>query len=141
MVHSFNMTFKVDTFTVPKLEERLTDLTVQESSTPDADHRTAYFDETIQEKLAALKALAGRCSMAVWFTVHTHRHEAAGPSGQPVSMDALSGLFDAVILLQPEGTMIPIQVIKGLPEGHPAPRLFLDPATLLIGKTEHRESA
>lgn len=142
MVHRFIMTFKVDTFTVPKLEERLTDLTVQGIFHPrmlimDGLH----FDETIQEKLAALKALAARCSMAVWFTVHTHRHEAAGPSGQPVSMDALSGLFDAVILLQPEGTMIPIQVIKGLPEGHPAPRLFLDPATLLIGKTEHRESA
>ena len=140
MPHRFIMTFKIDGFTVPKLEERLTDLTVQGIFQPKMIIMDGlYFDESVREKLAALKGLAERLSMAVWFTVHTHRHDSVTASGLSSSLDSVSDLFDTLILLQPEGENIPVQMVKGLPEGFPSPRLFLDPSTLLIGKSDSQE--
>jgi len=140
MAHRFIMTFKVDAFTVPKLEERLTDLTVQGIFQPKMVIMDGlHFDESVREKLEAIKNLARKSSMAAWFTVHTHRHEGVTASGFPPSLDSVADLFDTLILLQPEGENIPVQMVKGLPEGFPSPRLFLDPSTLLIGKADSPE--
>ena len=74
--HRFIMTFRVESFTVPKLEERLNDLTEQGIFTPEMMIIDGlHCDESMRAALIALKALAAKNGMHVWFTVHTHRHE------------------------------------------------------------------
>ncbi|MDX1708205.1 MAG: hypothetical protein R3274_06370, partial [Desulfobacterales bacterium] len=74
--HRFIMTFRVEGFSVPKLEERLTDLIEQDIFTPDAIIMDGVpFEDPIQEDLTGLKQLAARLNLRVWFTIRTHRHE------------------------------------------------------------------
>ena len=130
--HRFIMTFRVESFTVPKLEERLSDLSVQGIFAPammiiDGLH----FDESLRADLNDLKALAARKGIQIWFTVHTHRHESPGADGLPVSFSAVADLFDLVLELQPEHADIHIKLLRGkaTPAGSP---LLLDPSTMLI---------
>ncbi|HNS55190.1 MAG TPA: AAA family ATPase, partial [Syntrophales bacterium] len=58
--HRFIMTFQVEGFTVPKLEERLTDLTAQNIFHPEMVLIDGFpFGEAARERLMALKLLAG----------------------------------------------------------------------------------
>jgi len=140
MPHRFIMTFKIDGFTVPKLEERLTDLTVQDIFHPKMIIMDGlHFDPSVREKLEALKGLAARFSVALWFTAHIHRHDGVTGGGIPVSLGPVSDLFDTLILLQPDGERIPVRMVKGPPGKMPSGRLFLDPSTLLIEKADTAE--
>jgi hypothetical protein len=135
--HRFIMTFRVESFTVPKLEERLGDLTEQGIFSPtmmiiDGLH----FDESRRSDLNDLKALAVKKGIHIWFTVRTHRHESSDPDGLPVSFSAVAGLFDLVLELQPERADVHIKLLRGsgsTPVGSP---LLLDPSTMLIKDKE-----
>lgn len=129
----FIMTFKVEGFSVPKLEERLTDLTEQGIFEPDMLIIDGIpFDESLREPLTDLKAFARRHSLQVWFTVTTHRHEEPCEDGLPVQMNNISDLFEAIIQLQPEGDKIHINALKGI-FADKAPKMqVLDPSTMLI---------
>ncbi|MDD5723958.1 MAG: AAA family ATPase [Syntrophales bacterium] len=112
--HRFIMTFKIAAFSVPKLRERLADLTEQDIFHPDMVIIDGLrFDESIRECLVELKTLAAEQSLHVWFSVHTHRHEES-PSGVfPSSLRNIQDLFDVALQLQPDGTDIRIQPLKG----------------------------
>ena len=135
--HRFIMTFRVESFTVPKLEERLSDLTEQGIFSPtmmiiDGLH----FDESRRSDLNDLKAIAAKNGIHIWFTVHTHRHESSGSDGLPVSFSSIAGLFDLVLELQPEHADVHIKLLRGsgsTPGGSP---LLLDPSTMLIKDKE-----
>ena len=135
--HRFIMTFRVENFTVPKLKERLSDLTEQGIFSPAMMIIDGlYFDESLRADLNDLKALAAGNGMHVWFTVHTHRHESPGTDGLPVSFSAVAGLFDLVLELRPEHADIHIKLLQGresTPAGSP---LLLDPSTMLIKDKE-----
>ncbi len=131
--HRFIMTFRVENFTVPKLKERLSDLTEQGIFSPammiiDGLH----FDESLRADLNDLKALAAGNGMHVWFTVHTHRHESPGTDGLPVSFSAVAGLFDLVLELQPEHSDVHIKLLRGKGSNPAGSELLLDPSTMLI---------
>ncbi len=131
--HRFIMTFKVEGFTVPKLEERLTDLTAQNIFHPEMVLIDGFpFGEEARERLMALKLLAGRLGVYVWFTVHTHRHEAPTPEGLPPSLAQASDLFDVVLKLEPKGADIAVEPLRGIAVEAGEKRLNLDPATMLI---------
>ncbi|MBW2020938.1 MAG: cytoplasmic protein [Deltaproteobacteria bacterium] len=131
--YRFIMTFKVEGFSVPKLEERLTDLTEQGIFLP---HMILIdglpFDETVRKPLSDLKTLAINHSMHVWFAVRIHRHERPGPDGMPAPLLQVADLFEVAIQLQPVGKEIHVRGLKGgtAPSDHPA--LLLDPSTMLI---------
>ena len=131
--HRFIMTFKVEGFSVPKLEERLTDLTEQDIFLPQMILIDGLpFDETVTEALGDLKTLAKTHGVRVWFAVQTHRHEKSGQDGVPVPLQGVTDLFEVAIQLQPEGKEIHVKVLKGKtfpPDQRP---LLLDPATMLI---------
>ena len=129
--HRFIMTFKVEGFSGPKLEERLTDLTEQGIFLPQIILIDGLpFDENVRETLSDLKALAKKHDVRVWFAVRTHRHEKPAPDGTPVPLLGVTDLFEAAIQLQPEGKEIHVQVLKGgTLDQQP---LLLDPATMLI---------
>ncbi len=129
----FIMTFQVEGFTVPKLEERLTDLTAQNIFLPDLIIIDGLpFDSGTQGELQDLKTLASRQNLPVWFTVTTHRHEPPAQDGLPLQFHPVQDLFDVAVTLQPAGDIIRIKAIKGVSIGQQETPLVLDPATMLI---------
>ena len=131
--HRFIMTFRVEGFSVPKLEERLTDLIEQSIFKPHTMIIDGLpFDDAVNRDLADLKNLASRQGMHVWFTVRTHRHEEPGPSGTPAQLIQVADLFEVAIQLVPVGKQIQIKAFKGLGSQGDQPDLMLDPATMLI---------
>jgi hypothetical protein len=80
----------------------------------------------------ALKLLAGRLGVHVWFTVHTHRHEKPAADGLPPALAEASDLFDVILQLEPRGADIAIEPLRGVAAGEGAGDLRLDPATMLI---------
>ena len=134
--YRFIMTFKVEGFSVPKLEERLTGLKEQNIFSPQMVLIDGFqFNESARTSLTEFKRLAENHSVHVWFSVKTHRHETQDPDGMPVSLLDVSDLFDIVIQLRPEGKKIHVMTLKGGPPDTGRPALFLDPATMLVKDT------
>ncbi len=133
--HRFIMTFQVEGFSVPKLTERLTDLTEQGIFTPRMMLIDGLpFDEQVRPMLTELKELARQQDLHVWLSVRSHRHEEPGPEGLPAQLAAMADLFEAAIALQPEGKQIHIRALKGGSANMEKSQLFLDPSSMLIKK-------
>ncbi|MFZ7126785.1 MAG: cytoplasmic protein [Desulfobacterales bacterium] len=140
--HRFIMTFQVEGFSVPKLEERLTDLTSQNIFTPDMIIIDGMpFDANIRGELTALKRLAGAFKTHVWFTVRTHRHETPGASGVPVQLESVADLFEAALQLVPDGKDIHVDALIGGSRENAKTDLRLDPSTMLVNNGTAREPA
>ncbi len=130
--HRLIMTFKVAGFSVPKLEERMTDLVEQNIFSPQMIIIDGLsFDKSIQKPLLDLKAFAEKHLAHVWFAIRIHRHEKPGPDGMPPFLRQVSDLFEVAIRLQPQDKNIYIQYIKGGPAASNHPPLLLDPSTML----------
>ena len=133
LAYRFIMTFRVEGFSVPKLEERLNDLTVQKIFIPRMVIIDGMpFDAGVQQHLLALKEMARRRGLHMWFTVQTHRHEPPRPDGLPPQLDHIADLFEVVIQLAPQGEEIHITALKGADSDANLPPLQLDPSTMLI---------
>jgi hypothetical protein len=131
--HRFIMTFKVEGFSVPKLKERLTDLTEQGIFFPKCLLIDGFpFDGKQKEALSQLKTLARDNALSVWFACRTHRHEPPGPDGVPVPLVNIDDLFEVIVALQPEGRQIHVQALKGGEPTLEGGELVLDPDTMLI---------
>ena len=131
--YRFIMTFRVEGFSVPKLEERLTDLMQQNIFKP---HTVIIdglkFDESGRGLLFNLKELAKKYSMRIWFTVHTHRHEPPKENGLPLSFLHVADLFDVLVQLAAKRDEVYIKALKGQAVTAKKDSLLLDPATMLI---------
>jgi len=131
--HRFVMTFKVESFSVPKLEERLTDLTEQGIFYPQIVLIDGLpFDEATGQSLSDLKTLAEEATIPVWFAVRTHRHDEPGPDGLPPQLSQFADLFEVVIQLQPVEKEIQVKALKGVSSASVQPPLLLDPSTMLV---------
>lgn len=130
----FIMTFKVEGFSVPKLEERLTDLIEQKIISPQVVIVDGLpFDAGHRDMLNELKALATRLHLTVWFTVLTHRHEAPGADGLPHQLDGVKDLFEVMVQLLPQDQIVQILLLKGAADDHGNTTLLtLDPHTMLV---------
>lgn len=130
--HRLIMTFNVEAFSVPRLEERLGDLIEQGIFFPQVVLVDGLpFDEAVREPLTELKLLARGHGMRVWFAVRSQQSDAQAADGTPGPLQNVADLFDVVLQLQPVGREIHVQAIKGgVRQGGPA--LILDPASLLI---------
>jgi hypothetical protein len=128
----FIMTFKADAFSVPRLQERLADLTEQGIFFPQMILIDGLsFQQTDRQILSDLKALAEDHGVAVWFAVRTHRHEVPGEDGMPYTLLNIADFFEVVFELQPDGKEIHVKAIKGGP-GPGMQELVLDPSTMLV---------
>jgi hypothetical protein len=131
--HRFIMTFRAEAFSVPKLEERLTDLVEQAIFVPQlliVDGLS--FDEPIRDSLSELKHYARLHALRVWFTIRTHRHEDPGPGGMAKQLADVADLFEVAIQLVPVGEEIHVKPLKGLTLPADHPHLVLDPTTMLV---------
>jgi len=131
--YRFIMTFRVETFSVPTLEERLTDLMQQNIFKP---HTVIVdglkFDEAGRDQLVFLKELAKKYAMRIWFTVHEHRNEKPAENSLPVSFLHVADLFDVIVQLETKGDEVYIKALKGKSSDAKPHTLLLDPATMLI---------
>ncbi|MBN1932004.1 MAG: AAA family ATPase [Desulfobacterales bacterium] len=131
--HRFIMTFRVEGFSVPKLEERLTDLTEQNIFFPQTILIDGLpFDKATPKTLYELKALAKKHEFHNWFTVRAHRYEELGPDGIPLPLVKIGNLFEVVVQLQPAGEEIHVKILKGKSTYPNHPDFQLDPETMLI---------
>ena len=131
--HRFIMTFKVEGFSVPKLEERLTDLTEQEIFRPKMILIDGMpFDASVRQPLSEMKELAKKFGVHVWFAVTTHRHEAPASDGLPTQLTDVSDLFEVAIQLQPDGKEIHVKALKGWENAEDPKPQVLDPSTMLL---------
>jgi hypothetical protein len=131
----FIMTFRVSSFSIPKLQERLTDLSQQDIFKPEIIIIDGFqFDETAQDFLSNLSALARTHGCRVWFSVHTHRHEDIQPDGMPARLATLSDSFNLILKLEPAGSIIKIVPIKGIKSRDGGRPVYLDSSTMLISE-------
>ncbi len=129
--HRFIMTFEVEGFSVPKLEERLTDLMEQNIFRPNVILIDGLpFEVSQEESLLKLKSFAQNHSLEVWFTVRIHKGEE--PSGIPANFNSVEYLFEKLILIQPEGKGIQLKALKGGKSDSGVNELFIDPTTMLV---------
>lgn len=135
--YRFIMTFRVEGFSVPKLEERLTDLMQQNIFKPHTMIIDGLkFDESGRGLLVSLKQLAAKYSMRIWFTIHTHRNEPPKENGLPLSFLHVADLFDVLVQLEAEGEEVYIKALKGQGTNARRNSLLLDPASMLIKTQE-----
>lgn len=131
--HRFIMTFKAEGFSVPKLEERLTDLTAQGVFRPDLIVIDRFpFKAPAREPLLELKGFAEKNSIRVWFSMTTHRHEAPTAEGLPPVLAGIDDLFEVMLQLEPSCSGILIKPFRGVSLEGPERVLILDPATMLL---------
>jgi len=131
--HRFIMTFRVEGFSVPKLEERLSDLMEQNIFSPQMMIVDGLpFDESVHHSLMEFKDLIKNHQMPAWFTIRTHRHDNHGPDGIPMQLAQLSDLFEIAIQLLPVGKEIHVKAVKGAESFSEHLDLRLDPSTMLI---------
>lgn len=131
--HRFIMTFRVEGFSVPKLQERLADLTEQNIFSPQIIIVDGFpFDDSVHPSLSEFKDLVNNQGMHAWFTVRTHRHEEPEAGGTPPSFAHVSDLFEIAIQLLPVGKEIHVKALKGGDTFSKHLDLRLDPATMLL---------
>jgi hypothetical protein len=131
--HRFIMTFRVEGFSVPKLDERLTDLIEQDIFVPHIIILDGLpFDTTVRSSLLELKNLTHRHGCHAWFTVRTHRDEPLTDTGIPSQLAESEDLFDVILQLNPEGKVIHVNLLKGKEKKDMDTGLILDPSTMLI---------
>jgi hypothetical protein len=131
--HRFIMTFRVEGFSVPKLEERLADLMEQNIFNPQMIIIDGFpFDKSVHQPLSEFKDLVEKHQMHAWFTMRTHRHEDPGPDGRPLQLEQVSDLFEVAIQLLPEGKEIHVKAVKGGESFAEDLDLRLDPSTMLL---------
>jgi hypothetical protein len=134
----FIMTFKVEGFSVPKLQERMTDLMEQDIFRP----HTLIVDgmpfegDDVRRQIEDLKRLCAATGVRCWFTVRTHRHETPLPDGIPPQLSSVQDLFEVAVQLMPDGQDIYIRILKGLEASPRDTAVRFDPATMLINEPE-----
>jgi len=137
--HRFIMTFRVEGFSVPKLQERLADLTEQNIFAPQIIIVDGFpFDDSVHPALREFKELVKNQGMHAWFTIRTHRHEEPEADGTPQPFARVSDLFEIAVQLLPDGKEIHVKAIKGGESFAGQLDLRLDPATMLLTKNAGR---
>ncbi|MFW5930999.1 MAG: cytoplasmic protein [Desulfosalsimonas sp.] len=131
----FIMTFETETFSLDKLEKRISELMASEIFRPSQIVVDGLpLENQTDSRLKQLKDYALANKLILWFTVRTHREEPVDNSGMPASFAPYAHLFDLMLLLQPDKNRV---YLKMLPDADQHRRetsaeLYLDPATMLI---------
>jgi hypothetical protein len=133
--HRLIMTFGKGGFSVPKLEERLSDLAEQDIFLPKIMlvDGLSFEANDIESTLSELKGLATAYGLSIWFAVRTHRDDPLAADGMPATISRVATYFDVAFQLKPDGKSIFVQPLKGGgTDVENRAALLLDPATMLI---------
>jgi hypothetical protein len=128
------MTFKESAFSRLKLEERLNDLVYQNIFRPDIVVVDSFdFAQADYDSVMDLKEMMAAMNVQGWFSALRHRNDnRKSVTGVPAPCHEVDGLFDTVILLQPEEGSILLNIIKDEYDGAAGKILNLDPSTMMV---------
>jgi hypothetical protein len=131
----FIMTFRVDDFTVPKLEERLHDLAIQNIFSPHVliIDGLRFDDGRVEPLLRELEEMVRKRNFFVWFAVHIPQGDRKAPTKDPLSAMELLDCFQLVLKIEDRGHYHILQLLQGEAgtEKGDKKELRLDPTTLL----------
>ncbi len=134
--HRMIMTFKEDTFSRPRLEERLNDLILQDIFKPNCLVVDGFdFENSDRSTVEDVKELLETMSMTAWFSATSHRGDTRiSPTGVPAPCHEVDDLFDTIILLKPEkDATIQLEIIRNDDDASvPSAALNLDPSTMMV---------
>lgn len=129
----FIMTLQLDGFSIPRLEERLTDLSEQNIFKPETIIIDGFpFEDAERQTIEELKSFAEKNGINIWFTIKTHRHEAPDENGLPIQLTSVSDLFETAIQILPEDDKINLKVLIGDTDN--SKQLYVDTNTMLISE-------
>jgi KaiC/GvpD/RAD55 family RecA-like ATPase len=128
------MTFKESAFSRLKLEERLNDLVYQNIFRPDIVVVDGFdFAEADYVSVMDLKEMMAAMNVQGWFSALRHRNDnRMSITGVPAPCHEMDGLFDTIILLQPEKDSILLNIIKDEYDSAAGKILNLDPSTMMV---------
>ena len=131
------MTFNESSFSVPKLEERLTDLVSQSVFNPHCIVIDGFdFESADRATLNAMRDYVYKEKLQVWFSAVTHREDSRkSAAGVPAPCHEVDDLFDTIIFLRAESKRenLILDIMKDATGRVAAGEtLDLDPATLLV---------
>jgi len=128
------MTFKESAFSRPKLEERLNDLVYQNIFRPEVVVIDGFdFAKADYDSVMDLKEMMAAMNVQGWFSALRHRDDnRKSAAGIPAPCHEVDGLFDTVIIVQPEKDSILLNIIKDEYDGAAGKVLNLDPSTMLV---------
>jgi len=128
------MTFKESAFSRPKLEERLNDLVYQNIFRPDIVVVDGFdFAGSDYDSVMDLKEMMAAMNVQGWFSALRHRDDnRVSAAGVPAPCHEVDGIFDTVIILQPEHDSILLNIVKDEYDGAAGKILNLDPATMMV---------
>lgn len=132
------MTFKESSFNKEILEERLDDLVQQNIYKPECLIIDGYdFDNNDKESLEGLRNFMNdRGLKMIWFSAVSHRNDSrVSLDGVPAPCHEVDGLFETVLLINPENDEMKLDVLKcDTCSVDPGSSLTLDPNTMLLQK-------
>lgn len=132
------MTFKESTFSKAVFEERLEDLVKQGIYQPECLIVDGYdFENNTKESLEEFKsAMKEQGLKMIWFSAVCHRaDERVSAAGVPAPCHEVDGLFDTVLLINPDGDEMNLDIIKcDTGTIDPGTSLSIDPSTMLLKK-------
>lgn len=134
--HRMIMTFKEDTFSRPRLEERLNDLILQDIFKPNCLIVDGFdFENSDRAAVEDIKDFLDDMNMNAWFSATSHRgDDRVSPTGVPAPCHEVDDLFDAVVLLkaEPDAT-IQLEIIRNSGDSETSgAALNIDPSTMMV---------
>lgn len=130
------MTFKESSFSKALLEERLDDLVQQNIYKPECLIIDGYdFESNDKASLEGLRDFMNERGLKmIWFSAVSHRNDKrVSLDGVPAPCHELDSLFETVLLINPEGDAMKLDIVKcDSCSVDPGSTLMLDPSTMLI---------
>jgi hypothetical protein len=130
------MTFKESSFSKALLEERLDDLVQQNIYKPECLIIDGYdFENNDKKSLEELRDFMNERGLKmIWFSAVSHRDDArVSLDGVPAPCHEVDSLFETVLLINPEGDAMKLDIVKcDSCSVDPGTTLLLDPSTMLI---------
>jgi hypothetical protein len=131
--HRFIMTFRVDRFCIPNLEERLNDLLVQGIFSPRILLIDGWKTDRIgNSELLELKSFAKSHNLQVWLSVHIHRQDFEAGDYFPAFLKISEDLFDVIMQMEDSGQQIQLNPLKDESGVLKFWLMKMDPASLLV---------
>lgn len=132
------MTFKESSFSKALFVERLEDLVKQGIYQPQCLIVDGYdFENNTKESLEEFKTVMTEQGLKmIWFSAVCHRgDERTSAAGVPAPCHEVGDLFDTILLINPEGDEMNLDIVKCSTESiDPGTSLSLDPSTMLLKK-------
>ncbi len=139
--HRFIMTFRVDRFSIPNLEERLNDLIVQGIFSPRILLIDGWQTDRIGKKeMLELKTFAKTHNLQVWLSVSVHRQDSEAGGLFPVFLKESEEMFDILMQMEDRGQEILLDPLKDMTDSLKSWRMQMDPVSLLVTAEKAQDS-